>query len=174
MLKISSLSYLFYTREQRDKLFSTPDEMFTKICSFEPFKATGKGGQKRNKTSSAVRLTHLETTLSVIASEERSQHLNRAIAIRKMRLKWAFHIRVTPAYKIELPEMINENNPRYPMWVAVILDHLYEHNYRIKPVAEIFGFTTSKLTKRLTKDRTLWQFIANQKAAMFEAKKGEI
>jgi hypothetical protein len=81
-----------------------------------------------------------------------------------MRLKWAFHIRVTPAYKEVLPEMINVSNPRYPMWVAIVLDHLLEHNYRIKPVAEQFGFTTSKLTKRLTKDRTLWQFIQNQKS----------
>jgi peptide chain release factor 2 len=47
------------------------------------FRASGAGGQKVNKTSSAIRLTHLLTNTVIQCQNERSQHKNRAIA-RKM------------------------------------------------------------------------------------------
>lgn len=51
------------------------------------FRSGGPGGQHRNKTSTAVRLQHLPTGLTVTASEERSQHQNRAIAFERLRYK---------------------------------------------------------------------------------------
>ena len=49
------------------------------------FKASGPGGQHRNKTESAVRVTHLPTGVTVIASESRSQHRNRIVALERLR-----------------------------------------------------------------------------------------
>src|SRR4051795_4289728 len=54
-------------------------------CDVDTYRASGPGGQKRNKTSSAVRLRHGPTGLVVIAEESRSQHENRARAIRRLR-----------------------------------------------------------------------------------------
>ena len=48
-------------------------------------RAPGKGGQHVQKTDSAVQVTHLPTGLQVRSHEERSQHQNRAIALRKLR-----------------------------------------------------------------------------------------
>ncbi|MFO7752494.1 MAG: peptide chain release factor-like protein [Desulfobacteraceae bacterium] len=45
-------------------------------------KASGRGGQKVNKSSSAVFLKHLPTGLSVKYGKDRSQHLNRFMAMR--------------------------------------------------------------------------------------------
>src|SRR5580658_9073140 len=54
-------------------------------CAVDTYRASGPGGQKRNKTSSAVRLRHLPSGLLVIAEESRSQHENKARALRRIR-----------------------------------------------------------------------------------------
>ena len=50
----------------------------------ETLRASGPGGQHVNRTESAVRVTHLPTGLSAIAQEERSQHLNRRLALARL------------------------------------------------------------------------------------------
>src|SRR5881628_3419408 len=54
-------------------------------CEVDTYRASGPGGQKRNKTSSAVRIRHPPSGLIVIAEESRSQHENRARALRRLR-----------------------------------------------------------------------------------------
>src|SRR5208337_4341134 len=68
------------------------DSQLLAQCEVDTYRASGPGGQKRNKTSSAVRIRHPASGLIVIAEESRSQHENKAKALQ--RLRQAFYLRL--------------------------------------------------------------------------------
>jgi protein subunit release factor B len=63
------------------------DEDLLKECEVETFRSSGPGGQHVNKTESAVRLRHLPSGIVVSSQQERSQHRNKAICLKKLREK---------------------------------------------------------------------------------------
>mgnify|MGYP001596626276 CR=1 FL=1 len=53
-------------------------------CDVTTFRASGPGGQHRNRRESAVRMVHRSTGVVVLATERRSQHENRRVALERM------------------------------------------------------------------------------------------
>ena len=60
-----------------------------KEITWETMRASGPGGQHVNRTESAVRVTHFKSGMQAVASEERSQHSNRKIALVRLARKIA-------------------------------------------------------------------------------------
>ena len=70
------------------------DDALMAQCEIGFGKTGGPGGQHRNKVQSLVRLVHLPTGIESHAGERRSQSENRSVALRRLRLLLAIHMRL--------------------------------------------------------------------------------
>jgi hypothetical protein len=134
-------------------------------CDVDTYRASGPGGQKRNKTESAVRLRHRPSGLSVIAEESRSQAENRTRALRRLRTALALRIR-RPAEE-GVPEAVRacigrdgrldvgRRDARYLPAAAATLDVLASLEGSISAAAQRLGVTTGNLSSFITADDEL-------------------
>lgn len=150
-------------------------------CEVDTYRASGPGGQKRNKTSSAVRLRHSPTGLIVIAEESRSQHENKAKALTRLAHALVLNLRdelasPTPEAIAAHPDYaeardrsgkldLSARNPRFWPAVGVVLDVLNAVEARVADAASLLGISTGNLIDFLQTDPKVWQEANRLRAA---------
>jgi protein subunit release factor B len=65
--------------------FDTHPEILKKQVVIETYRSRGPGGQRKNKVETAVRIKHLPSGITVVATEHRSQSENRRLAFERLR-----------------------------------------------------------------------------------------
>ena len=145
------------------ELLALSDEELMKECRFDAMRGTGPGGQKRNKTSSAARVTHLESGLSAFDDVTRSQHQNLKHALDKLRGEIAVNLlpgegESTPC--IPLAPVPKPNSRNYFLWLGRIFDALLATDFQMPEAAARFECSPSHLIRIVAKDEFAWQKLA--------------
>jgi hypothetical protein len=134
-------------------------------CDVHTFRASGPGGQHRNKTSSAVRLYHRPSGLTVKAAESRSQHENKASALRRLRVAIAIRFRLPLSDQVQWPPNVTvadrrlkvaPHNPSVPHALALALDALFAYRGALPDAAAWLGITPSSLTRFVAQHSAAW------------------
>lgn len=142
------------------------DEQLLAQCEVDTYRASGPGGQKRNKTSSAVRLRHPPSGLIVIAEDSRSQHENKARALKRMRQ--ALYLQLREPFTPESSALADVRDgdgrldarvkqPGFWPAAAVALDALAMVEARVSEAAALLGTTTGNLVDFLEQHPKVWQ-----------------
>ena len=157
-----------------DWLTQTDAELLAQ-CRLERFRVSGPGGQHRNKTDSAVRLTHLPSGIQGYASERRSQHQNRSEALKRLRREIALQRRRPIELKLYhppaelqriLPRGVRADQPQrtrvgprhQDFWsgVRALLDLLEATDGAVSDAAALLGCSTGQFVKLLNSEPHLW------------------
>lgn len=142
------------------------DEQLLHACRVENYRASGPGGQKRNKTSSAVRITYLASGISAIGTESRSQHDNRRKALSRLRVELALAIRrptkkTMPAWWPDVTTdtgrlSLSPRSDHFAAAIAIVFDALDAASGSLPDAAALLGTSTSNLVDTCAKVPQVW------------------
>jgi hypothetical protein len=149
-----------------DYLLASDDALIAQ-SEVDRYRASGPGGQHRNKTESAVRLRHKLSGVTAIGEDSRSQAENKIHAVRRLRSAIALDVREPVALETYAPSRRlaaliaggtaplgakTRLTPDYWAAIAELLDLLVAGSLEIATTAQRLGITTGALSKMLLHD----------------------
>ncbi len=134
-------------------------------CEILTGRVAGPGGQHRNKTDSAVFIRHSPTALETQATERRSQHENRRVALWRIRVKLAIRCRTAVNRDRHRPSElwcrrrqgaklpVSPTHEDYPALLAEALDVVTARRFDIAGAAAVLGITMSQLSRLIRHEK---------------------
>ncbi|MDQ3365493.1 MAG: peptide chain release factor-like protein [Myxococcota bacterium] len=156
------------------------DDALIAQCEVDRYRASGPGGQHRNKTESAVRLRHKLTGVSAIGEDSRSQSENKLHAVRRLRSAIALGVREPVALEgfVPSPRLAalvaagtaplgakTKLTGAYWAGMAELLDLLVAGELEIATTAQRLGITTGALSKLLLHDEQVGRVVNDLRRA---------
>ncbi|MGE0545796.1 MAG: peptide chain release factor-like protein [Kofleriaceae bacterium] len=152
---------------RRLELLLASDDALIAQCDVDRYRASGPGGQHRNKTESAVRLRHRASGISAIGEDSRSQAENKIHAVRRLRAAIALGVRQPVALEAFAPSarlaalvaggtasLGAKTRLTGDYWasIAELLDLLVAGELEIGATAQRLGISTGAMSKLLLHD----------------------
>ncbi len=163
----------------RDAYIRSGDEALVRQCDVDRYRASGPGGQHRNKTESAVRVRHRATGVQAHADESRSQHENKARAVKRLRGILALEVRQPVELAGFVPgatlaalcaggtQRLGEKTRQtadYWVGIAQLLDVFAAAGAEVASTAAHVGLGTAPLAKLLTHDEQVHRAVNHMRA----------
>jgi hypothetical protein len=160
-------------------LLATDDALIAQ-CDVDRYRASGPGGQHRNKTESAVRLRHKLTGVSAIGEDSRSQSENKLHAVRRLRSAIALEVREPVAIENYTPSarlaalvaagtapLGAKTRLTGDYWAAMaeLLDLLVAGQLELAATAQRLGITTGAMSKLLLHDEQVARVVNDLRRA---------
>ncbi len=162
-----------------DYLLASDDALIGQ-CEVDRYRASGPGGQHRNKTESAVRLRHRLTGVTAIGEDSRSQSENKLHAVRRLRAAIALEVRepvrldgYAPSSRLAAfvaagtAPLGAKTRLTGEYWTSIgeLLDLIVANNLEIGTSAQLLGITTGALSKLLLHDEQVARTVNDLRRA---------
>ncbi len=156
---------------------SLAPDVLLKQCTTRRYKASGPGGQHRNKVETAVELTHTPTGITAAATERRSQNDNQRAALKRLRLKLAIDHRCdtdpsqppSNLWQSRVKDrriVLSADHTDFPTLLAEALDTLAALTHNMPKTATVLGATSSQLIKLFQKEPAALVKVNHVRTAM--------
>lgn len=151
------------------------DQRLLVDCSRQTTRRSGPGGQHRNKTETAVVLTHIPTGIRAEANESRSQAQNLKSALFRLRQSIAEQVRQSVETHAPPSELwrsrasrrkitVSTEHADFPSLLAEALDRVVVHEFDLAAAAAPLNVSTTQLIRFLQQSPRAWQWINSERS----------